>query len=353
MFGTRVFIYPGVRTAFICIQGAPHAQQAQVVEFLVNFGFGVTRSDRQKTTKMPPRECVICCKLLERRPEEKSQGFKRRQTCSVECRNKLRSKTQTRIHGKTGTGHCLVCAAPLERREYANGKLEPLNKFEKGRRTCSTECCNKLRGISHKERGNKLVEGLSPRFCRLCGRPLKRRDGERPKAFCKRTTCGDICVRVPTSNAGHAFSSEQTSDLQPASQKRRTHACSAAGRSDRPKVCLGCNLPMSRREDEKRDSFVRRKTCSRECASKHLSAVRSKTKIVPGRRCLVCDDLLVRKNYEMPNIFAKRKTCNNVCRLRLLQNRVRLFDFYGEKLSREVIITILGLSKTGVRHRFP
>lgn len=347
VFGTRVSTYSGARNAFTCINGV---QRAQFAELLVKGG---VKSSERQNAKMPTRECVICRKLLERRLGEKSQGFKLRQTCGAECSNKLRSKTQTRIRDKTGTGRCLVCAEPLERREYANGKLEPLNKFEKGRRTCSPECCNKLRGMSHKERGNKRVEGLSPRFCNLCGRQLERRDGERPNAFCKRTTCCVRVVRVPSLNAGHASSSEPTSGLRPASRTRRARACGDAERGDPPKICLGCNRPMARRQDEKRASFVRRKTCSPECTRKHWSAVRSKTTIIPGRRCLVCDELLVRKNYEMPNIFAKRKTCNNVCRLMLLQNRVRLFNFYGEQLSREVIIRILGLSKTGVRHRFP
>lgn len=295
---------------------------------------------------MQERRCEICSVLLERRRTERLQGFKLRRTCSLECGNRLRSKTETRLHDKFGTSVCLVCEKPLERREYASGKLEPRNKFEKGRLTCSKDCCNKLRSIRHKQRGDKRVQAAGLRFCNLCGQELKRRESEHPNDFCRRVTCGRSC----------RSSSERDGDqrAERADSAKRTDSIKCVDtRVDPPKCCLACNQPMLRRENEQLGPFMKRKTCSPECTSKYMSAIRSKTKIVPGRACLVCGATLVRKGYEMPNVFAKRKTCDRVCNRTFIKGRVRLFDFYGAQLSREVLGVILGLTKTGVRHRFP
>jgi hypothetical protein len=327
---------------------------------------------------MKERQCAICREVLVRRSDERSQGFALRQTCNAECGNRLRSATMTTIRGgdekattKTGTGHCLVCGEPLERREYANGKLEPRNKLEKGRRTCSAECCNKLRGVTHRRRGDKTVEALGPRFCAACGRQLDRRDGESPKAFSKRKTCSaecastlGACVTILKASFAAPKPPSLLSPVLPAAPgpssrlppvlvlpKGRLKAARSV--LEERKQCLSCGAPMKRRENEKFDAFMRRKTCCRECLLKHYSAIRSKAKIVPGRRCLVCGKLLTRKGYEMPNIFARRVTCNHACRLALMQSRRTLIDFYGVPLPREVVAAILGLSKSGLRHRFP
>jgi Zn ribbon nucleic-acid-binding protein len=310
--------------------------------------------------KPKKRQCQICQTTLVQRTEEQAQGFARRTTCSEACRNRLRSITQTQNDKPLGLGRCLICDEPLERGTYSDGRLEPLNKFEKGRKTCSAKCCNQLRSLTHKKRSLKVVEERGARTCVACGHPMERREKETPSTFSARKTCSTKCRIAYTAEKQKRNASKpkpqrpvKQDQPRPVKQDQPRLARETREADDLAKPCVSCGVLMKRREKEILSSFVKRKTCSPACTSNYFSKLRSKAVIVPDRRCLICQDLLIRKSYEMPNVFARRVTCGNACRLVLMQRRALLFDFYGVALPRDVIGTILGLSKTVIRHRFP
>lgn len=97
------------------------------------------------------RQCLICEKQFERGELEAGGAFRRRKTCSIECRKALlsrRSKRQAEnSEARTMTKACEACGKQFARTvyHYASGDhLEGLEEFHK-RRACSAVCRQRLR----------------------------------------------------------------------------------------------------------------------------------------------------------------------------------------------------------------
>ena len=64
--------------------------------------------NHRRRTDYQPKHCLHCGKLLERRPDERSTNFLRREHCDMRCVAFARPKYQPK--------HCLHCGKLLERR---------------------------------------------------------------------------------------------------------------------------------------------------------------------------------------------------------------------------------------------
>lgn len=148
---------------------------------------------------------------------------------------------------------------------------------------------------------------MSIRTCRVCGKPLVRRETEGPSRFGRRTTCGGAC-RITAANA-------QRKGL-PGKRK-----------SEKPKsrMCPVCGSLFVIRDFESPSEFQMRITCGDPvCIYKQTSQTAKQrrgweltTSPQDGRVCASCGKPLVRRAKEKASDFKARFTCGGRCRDRL------------------------------------
>ena len=99
----------------------------------------------------------------------------------------LEARLVSRVRVEPESRACVVCGV-----EFVRGADEYPSNYRK-RRTCSPECRSKLLTRKHR------VE-VEPRECVVCGAVIPR-DGLRPSAYAKRSTCSVKCRRLLMSDS--------------------------------------------------------------------------------------------------------------------------------------------------------
>jgi hypothetical protein len=116
--------------------------------------------------------------------------------------------------------------------------------------------------------------------------------------------------------------------------------------------CPICDELIERRDGERLENCVRRKTCGEEtCVSKYASLVRTTTKLVDGRRCPGCSVLLEPRDGDSPCVFAKRMSCGDKACVRSLLRAARSASsptFHGARIS--AAADLLAVSPDTVRN---
>lgn len=138
-----------------------------------------------------------------------------------------------------------------------------------------------------------------------CGAELVRKQGEPRHQFEQRATCGQHCAGIL-----REFN-------------RQTPERRAALSAERHCQAPGCGATLVRREGERADNFLRRRSCSKQCSAR-MRGASSRSEHVQAavsakRHCAApgCGKLLVQRENERTDIFARRITCGLSCGAKL------------------------------------
>ncbi len=136
------------------------------------------------------KPCTICGAAMHRRDNEDASSWRRRQTCSKDCRYVFISRRVSEVQPayvpppKT----CEVCGRLFEKR-----RQESHVTFD-GKKACSRKCAGVL--ISHAQR-----ETFPAKTCIACGSTFERRNEEPAGNYHRRMTCSWECFGTAVSMA--------------------------------------------------------------------------------------------------------------------------------------------------------
>lgn len=146
-----------------------------------------------ETVEVDQRVCEYepCNQRLVRRINESSGDFARRRFCSPICQRRHKSVEAARRHGVDPTRTCTRpgCHNRLDRRPSESWRDFAQRKF------CSRHCQN-LRSVPVEMEADWLAEDstLDSRYCPMCEHRLRRRRGETPMEWRRRTYCSHECA---------------------------------------------------------------------------------------------------------------------------------------------------------------
>lgn len=137
-------------------------------------------------TTLPDPICVVCSAPVPRRENEFAAHWRRRKTCSDECKSKSFATFERRPPPTPESKTCAACNEVFYRRKGERG-----DRF-RDRQTCCTPCAHKLL------KRNFLASIATrpehePRACEQCGETMHRRRDESSTRWKARRTCCNEC----------------------------------------------------------------------------------------------------------------------------------------------------------------
>ena len=318
--------------------------------------------------ELPTKQCQNCERLFERRVDEAATNYRRRKTCSWECRNALLASLRE-VPGVPVPAfrRCAECGE-----DFARGPDEKASEFLR-RATCSRVCGRRQAAKTNSKHSRELSKacrncgdvffrqpGISPaafarrrvcspachqasfrlattaddleRTCVVCAAVLVQRPKESTREFLERLTCGVRCgsglrkARLPKKLVDYYGVTLAFTEVVEIEGKSKWAVERAIDRGRIPgvgwiasapvaapkkkysgplvKTCSVCGIPFPR-TPKNASNFAVQTVCGATC-----QGVRNRLVVDPNRRCLACAKLLVCRALEPNNDFAKRLTCN-------------------------------------------
>ena len=290
---------------------------------------------------MKKRRCLVCRRVMSKRPNEPSFDFNKRKSCGRSaCYQEMVSNrvkaaavlTRRSVIKQLPKKKCLVC----RKRLAINPDEAPCN-FRK-RKVCGPECVGGLITKMRAEKRLKALRELPVKSCLWCQRVLKIHAAEDIGSFRKRATCNHRCAAKYTKSLARAAALAMLPD----------------------RVCPSCGEVLKIRPDEGLNKFTTRKTCGGKTgcglaitAKKAIARTQTTIDALPDRGCVSCGQPLKIRAGEFLGNFRQRLTCGDdrCVNAALRRNREQLFDYHGVILPTSTVSELEGISPDALRLR--